>query len=218
MSRMTQTRHVHVFLDTGDRHAAVILFQQHTRWQLYSWDLRRNTFVKGQWLTKAKLVLSACGVWKGLFKYEYRTVGRHLRYKEHTVISRVPYFTALLHYDSNCTCGMGLLRSRPGAQPRCAVTGARERLKEYVPADVLDWGGSEWKGWKHAVRLRGESMPRLDGPFLSTKGTEVGVLQGREVLLQHGKVNADGEVVVDWSDATFEHVAPPVEEDPAVRE
>ena len=201
-------RHVHVFLDSANPDAACIAFQHGKLWQLCSWDLRRNAVVKGQWLTRAKLVLDECGMYQGLFMYSYREVGHHVGCVDHTVVSRVPYFTALLHYESSCMSGMRLLSSQPEARLRCVLRGPRELLKEYVAADVFDWTvlGPEWKGMDHEALRRGESMPPLDGPFLSTKSVYAGTLDGREVLLQHGKVYADGDLLVDWTDATFEAV------------
>lgn len=195
---------LHVFIDRDDPTTACVLFQRGEEWQLVSWDLSTNTTKPGQWLMAAKVQIELCALYRGLFVCTYNKV--HDSFKGHQVLSRAPYFTALLHFESSCTRDFRVIKHRKRLKVAvCAED--MDRLTRYAPADMLAidaWGLAEIRKSKRLVQ---------PGPPSFSSKTKVapssGQHLGKSIRIDGARLLVDGQVVVDLTDATFTPVPPP---------
>ncbi len=212
----TKSEHVHVFFDDYDQDKACILFQRGTEWQLLFWELETNTITAGQWLTKSKLSLKHCYLYKGFFCYDFLQFKPE--YQEYQVISRMPYFTALLLFRASCTSGIRIVKSGDdySSKIRCVHRGDDHLLDLRTRPPVIsveDWivWGPEWGGWDNLATTRGEQMVAMKGPALSSKPVAPNELcrEDKMISIDGPRVVVDGEVVIDLSENKFCHVSPP---------
>lgn len=206
--RPAKAESVHLYLDCHDETQACVVFQRGTEWLLVAWDLTTGETRRGQWLGRAKLRLCCCSLYKGLFQYTYSEMreGMHM----HQVVSRAPFFTALLHFPCSWCEG---IRQLQGAELRVAVRGDPDDVRSAMDPDtstVLQWPAC--KGWQALAAERGEALVPTAPPRFSSKPTvsaTSGTHLGRAFRLEQARVFVDGRLALDLTGAAFQRVKPP---------
>lgn len=161
-----------------------------TNWELIVWNTETDTFVRGQWLTKAIMngaynSISPDGRYFGYFYSSTREA-----YKSYAVVSEIPYFTASLITENHAGCWDALSFDTDGAVIHTQAT------KGFLKKRLCDL----------PISAHFNESNRYTGYVKSFTDS-----RGRTITVSDTAILANGEMIYDTKRHAFQSVACPIE-------
>lgn len=196
--------HLYLYFDPDNPNEALILYQKKNNWSQIVWDLKFDTFSKGQWLTHAVIKPEYSSYYGGLFIYDYIEARNNNSYCRYNVLCKPPYFTALLLMKQE-NYYRELHFRKAANRPGVVFTGINFPIKVSINSNLFDMLGF--------VKDITENFERPENLMISDvrKWPTNIIFDNKDISIIDNTLMVDGKDIWNSDSLDFSMIKPPID-------